>query len=314
MRHVTFRQLQSLLAIKRSGKISQAAQELNLTGPAITLQLKQLEEQLGLPLFDRSREGMRPTVAGDAALRAARDIELRLRSFFEEVDAIRDADTGRLANCAVSTAKYFAPALIAAFRANHPGIEIVLSVGNRFGIIDALRQYDIDLALMGRPPRDFGVRSLLFGDHPLVMIAAPDHPLTRRRSLSKEDLLDHKFIVREAGSGTRSSLDIFMSDVSGWQELRHTEMTSNETIKQAVMAGMGIAFISAHTIAMELELGRLKILDVEGMPIRRQWYGVTRSDREANPAMRAFNEFLVAEGARYLPFIPTIYPMQPDEG
>ncbi|NBR12304.1 MAG: LysR family transcriptional regulator, partial [Alphaproteobacteria bacterium] len=279
MRHVTFRQLQSLLAIKRSGKISQAAQELNLTGPAITLQLKQLEEQLGLPLFDRSREGMRPTVAGDAALRAARDIELRLRSFFEEVDAIRDADTGRLAIGAVSTAKYFAPALIAAFRAKHPGIEIVLSVGNRFGIIDALRQYDIDLALMGRPPRDFGVRSLLFGDHPLVMIAAPDHPLTRRRSLSKEDLLDHKFIVREAGSGTRSSLDIFMSDVSGWQELRHTEMTSNETIKQAVMAGMGIAFISAHTIAMELELGRLKILDVEGMPIRRQWYGVTRSDR-----------------------------------
>ena len=104
------------------------------------------------------------------------------------------------------------------------------------------------------------------------------------------------------------------SDLSGWQERRHTEMTSNETIKQAVMAGMGIAFISAHTIAMELELGRIKILDVDGMPIRRQWYGVTRSDREANPAMSAFNEFLVAEGARYLPFIPTIYPMQPDEG
>ena len=314
MRHVTFRQLQSLLAIKRSGKISQAAQELNLTGPAITLQLKQLEEQLGLSLFDRSREGMRPTVAGDAALRTARDIELRLRAFFEEVDAIKEAGTGRLAVGAVSTAKYFAPQLIAAFRAKHPGIEIVLSVGNRFGIIDALRQYDIDLALMGRPPRDFGVRSLLFGDHPLVMIAAPSHPLAQRRSLAKEDLLGNAFIVREVGSGTRSSLDIFMSDVSGWQELRHTEMTSNETIKQAVMAGMGIAFISAHTIAMELELGRLKILDVEGMPIRRQWYGVTRADREANPAMRAFNEFLVAEGARYLPFIPTIYPIQPDEG
>ena len=223
MNHVTLRQLQSLLAIKRSGKISQAAQELGLTGPAITLQLKQLEEQLGLSLFDRSREGMRPTVAGEAALRMARDIELRLRSFFEEVAAIKDAGTGRLAVGAVSTAKYFAPQLIAAFRAKHPGIEIVLSVGNRFGIIDALRQYDIDLALMGRPPRDFGVRSLLFGDHPLVMIAAPDHPLTKRRALAKEDLLGNPFIVREAGSGTRSSLDIFMSDVSGWQERRHTD-------------------------------------------------------------------------------------------
>ena len=308
MPHVTLRQLQSLLSIKRTGKISVSAQELGLTGPAITLQLKQMEEQLGIPLFDRSREGMRPTVAGEAALRAARDIEIRLRGLFDEIDTIRDAQSGRIAIGAVSTAKYFAPALMAAFRAKHPGVEITLTIGNRFAIIDALREYEIDIALMGRPPRDFGVRAQFFGDHPLVIIAAPDHPLAKRHSLSKEDLLAEPFIVRESGSGTRSSLDIFMSDVAGWTDLRHTEMTSNETIKQAVMAGMGIAFISAHTIAMELELKRLKILDVDGMPIRRQWYAVSRTDREPNPMMRAFNDFLVSDGARHLPFIPTIYP------
>jgi DNA-binding transcriptional LysR family regulator len=308
MKNITLRQLHSLLAIRRLGKISAAADELGLTGPAVTLQLKQLEDQLGAPLFDRRRDGLQPTIAGEAALRAARDIELRLRQFFEEIDRISDANAGRLRIGAVSTAKYFAPTLMAAFRQLHPGIEISLTVGNRGAIIDALREFEIDLALMGRPPRDFQVRAQVFGDHPLVIIAPPTHRLAQMRNITKEELLNEAFIVREAGSGTRSSLDIFMGDVVGWTDRRFPEMTSNETIKQAVMAGIGIAFISAHTIAMELGLGRLVILDVLGMPIRRQWYSVSRTDLSASPAMYAFNTFLVGQGARHLPFIPTIYP------
>jgi len=310
MSHVTFRQLQAILAIHRTGKISNAANELGLTGPAVTLQLKEIEANLGQPLFDRARDGLRLTVAGDAVLKAATDIEIRLRHLFEEIESIAGAKTGKLRIGAVSTAKYFAPTLMAAFRVARPGVNLSLAVGNRGTIIDALKNYEIDIALMGRPPRDFDIRAQVFGDHPLVMIASPSHPLAAKRNIAKEDLIEEHFLVREKGSGTRSSLDIFMRDVTGWSEQNHEEMASNETIKQAVMAGMGIAFISAHTIAMELELKRLAILDVSGMPIRRQWYSVSRADRSLSPAMTAFNSFLVNEGARHLPFIPTIYPEQ----
>ena len=310
MKNVTLRQLRSILAIRKTGKISAAADEIGLTGPAVTLQLKEIEAQLGAQLFDRSREGLRPTAAGEATLRAARDIELRMQRLFEEVETLSGANAGRLRIGAVSTAKYFAPNLMAAFGKRHPGVQISLTIGNRGTIIDALREFEIDLALMGRPPRDFEVRPQIFGDHPLVIIAAPDHPLARRHHVTKEDLLPEAFLVREPGSGTRSSLDIFMNDVVGWGGIRHPEMTSNETIKQAVMAGMGIAFISAHTIALELEMRKLVIVDVAGMPIRRQWYSVSRVDRSLTPAMSAFNAFLVEEGARHLPFIPTIYPVE----
>ena len=307
MKNVTLRQLHSILAIRRTGKISMAAEQIGLTGPAVTLQLQQLEDQAGVTLFDRGRGGMRPTAAGEAALRAAQDIEARLRQLFEEIETISEANAGQLRIGAVSTAKYFAPTLMAVFQDLHPRVNISLTVGNRGAIIEALRDYEIDIALMGRPPRDFSVRAQIFGDHPLVIIAHPSHPLAQRHNISKDDLLGETFLVRETGSGTRSSLDIFMSDVAGWTERRHAEMTSNETIKQAVMAGIGIAFISAHTIAMELELGRLVVLDVIGMPIRRQWYLVSRSDRSISPTMAAFNQFLIDQGARHLPLIRTIY-------
>jgi DNA-binding transcriptional LysR family regulator len=307
MRNITLRQLNSILAIRRTGRISSAAEQIGLTGPAVTLQLQHLEEETGVSLFDRGRGGLRPTAAGEAALRAAHDIEVRLRQLFEEIETINEAGAGQLRIGAVSTAKYFAPKLMAMFRDLHPRVTISLTVGNRGAIIDALRDYEIDIALMGRPPKDFNVRSQIFGDHPLVIIAPPDHPLAKRHMISKDDLLPETFLVREAGSGTRSSLDIFMNDVAGWADLRHAQMTSNETIKQAVMAGIGIAFISAHTIAMELALGRLVILDVIGMPIRREWYTVSRGDRSLSPAMAAFNQFLIENGAQHLPVTPIIY-------
>lgn len=310
MQNLSLRQLRALVAIEKSGKISSAAKELGLTGPAVTLQLKQIEEELGLSLFDRTQEGLRPTVAGTAALEAAHAVQETLRALEDEMNAIKGGRIGALKLGAVSTAKYFVPRLMAGFRNENPGIDVDLFIGNRAETIEALRQQAVDVALMGRPPREFPVSSSVFGDHPLVIIAPPDHPLAARRDISKEEIAGERFLVRERGSGTRISLEIFFSDVPTKLEELGSEMGSNETIKQAVMAGLGVAFISAHTIEQELQLDRLVILDVVGMPIRRQWFSVSRSDRAASPALEIFKDFLRRDGPQYLPVVPKTYPIE----
>jgi DNA-binding transcriptional LysR family regulator len=271
MRNLTLKQLKAVQAIVDHGKIVNAANALGLSPPAVTIQLRQLEEEAGLALFDRTTDGMRPTAAGLAFLDAAQAIDERLRMLDDQMDAIRGVRTGSIRLGAVSTAKYFAPRLMAAFMKEYPDIDMQLVIGNRAETIASLKNRDIDIALMGRPAKDVPVRASAFGDHPLVIIAPPDHPLAGARDISKERIAEEHFIIREPGSGTRISLEIFLGEVPGRIDDLGLEMDSNETIKQAVMAGLGIAFISAHTIAFEVEAGRLVILDVAGMPIRRQW-------------------------------------------
>lgn len=308
MRTLTLRQLRSVQAIERHGTIAAAARTLGLTAPAVTLQIKQLEEEFGLMLFDRTSDGMHLREAGHAVLRAANAIETVLRGLGDEIDSIKGLRHGSIRLGVVSTAKYFAPRLIAAFRKEHPDIEIKLVVGNRSEIIDILRSYRLDLALMGRPPRDFPVKAEAFGDHPLVMIAAPDHPLAEKRDIEKAELLESPLIIREPGSGTRKALETFFSALPDALDRDTVEMDSNETIKQAVMAGLGIAFISAHTVAFEVEMGRLSILDVVDMPIRKQWFAVSRTDRVPSPAEDAFKSFLANRGASFLPLLDRLYP------
>lgn len=309
MRNLNLKQLRAIQAIKRHGTIVAAANALGLTPPAVTIQLKLVEEDADIILFDRTNEGLRPTVAGLAFLDAAQMIEERLRLLHDEIDAIKGLRVGTLSLGVVSTAKYFAPQLMAIFAKEHPDIVVKLAIGNRAEIIDSLKSHAVDLALMGRPPKDIPLRSAVFGDHPLVMIAAPDHPLAKCRDITKERIAQEHFLIREPGSGTRISLEIFLSELPGRIDDLGTEMSSNETIKQAVMAGLGIAFISAHTIALELEVGKLVMLDVTGMPIRRQWFSVMRTDRTLSPAMRAFQDFLNRKGAQCLPSIDRLYPM-----
>lgn len=308
MRNVTLRQLRTIETVSRLGKLNLAAGELGLTGPALTLQIQQLERDTGVSLFDRTREGMVPTTFGLAFLEAAHAIEENLSALADSIDAMKGLRSGRLRLGVVSTGKYFAPQLIAAFRRQVPGIEINLFIGNRAEIIQKLRDHEVDIALMGRPPRDFDVRSQMFGDHPLVFIAPADHPLAGVLDISRERIAEEQFLVRESGSGTRISLEIFLSEVPRRLEELGTEMGSNETIKQAVIAGLGLAFISAHTIEQEVKLGRLIILDVVDTPIRRQWFSVSRTDRATSPAMQAFERFLLAEGARHLPVVTKPYP------
>ena len=301
MAEFTLRQLRTLAAVHRNGRIISASKELGLTQPAVSLQIKEAEGIAGTALFDRTAEGMRPTAAGRAVIEAALAIEERLRALADEVRAIAGGKKGQLRLGVVSTAKYFAPSIMAAFKREQPDIEMTLLVGNRAEMVTSLRDHMVDVALMGRPPREVAVRAVMFGPHPFVLIAPPDHPLAGRHNISKDRLTQENFLVREAGSGTRMALDMYLSELPGRMEAPGVEMGSNETIKQAVMAGLGIALISAHTIALEVEQKRLAVLDVEGMPIRRQWFSVSRAERNLTPVMKAFEAFLQERGADFLP-------------
>ncbi|MCB8838736.1 LysR family transcriptional regulator [Aurantimonas sp. VKM B-3413] len=310
MRNLTLRQLRSVQAISRHGTVAAAARQIGLTAPAVTLQIKQMEDEFGVSLFDRTSDGMRLTTAGAAVLAAANTVETTLRALSDEIAAVKGVRTGTIRLGVVSTAKYFAPRLIAGFQKDYPGIEMRLKVGNRDEIVSDLKEYRLDIALMGRPPLTFPVASICFGDHPLVMIAPPDHPLAGACEIGRERLLEETFIIREQGSGTRTALEIFFGDHLDQLQARSVEMGSNETIKQAVMAGLGIAFISAHTIAFEVEMNRLAVLDVSGMPIRRKWYAVCRKERISSPVEIAFKTFLVKKGATHLPLLGRLYPAE----
>eukprot|EP01037_Dinobryon_pediforme_P003715 gene3715-3762_t len=311
MRQITFRQLHAVLAVNRLGKINLAARELGLTPSAVTLQIQQAEAEADAILFDRTRVGFRATAAGLAVIAAAQAIDARLNQLADELTAVRDSGRGILRFGAVSTAKYFAPQMAAAFMAEFPGIEVRLRIGNRATVIADLAERHVDVALMGRPPWQVAVQSFLLGEHPLVIVAAPDHPLAGERAIAKRRVAEETFLVREHGSGTRSSLELFFGDIPGRNDRLGPEFGSNESIKQAVMAGLGVAFISAHTIATEVELGRLVILDVIDTPVRRQWFAVNLIDRTLSPAMTVFRDFLARRGSEFLPVAALAAPPVP---
>jgi DNA-binding transcriptional LysR family regulator len=301
MRNVTLKQLRALTAIGQERKIVSAAKALNLTPPAITLQLQQLEAALGCTLFDRTSSGLRPTDAGEVMLETAGQVWSLLDACEERLAALKGMAAGRLSVGVVSTAKYFSPRLIASFAKHHAGAQVRLSVGNREEIIELLGDFEIDVAIMGRPPKDMPVDAVAFGNHPLVVVAPPEHRLAGRRNIPKAELADEVFLMREEGSGTRTSMEIYMGDMRLKTGNLRIEMGSNETIKQAVMAGLGIAFISAHTIEAELESGRLVTLQVQGLPVQRKWFVVRRLDKALTPTVAAFVDFLKEEGASFLP-------------
>ena len=305
MRNLSLKQLQAVAAIVRQGSLTKAADELALTPAALSARIKQLEEEVGLPLFDRTSAGLRPTDAGREMLRAVDGVNAALESCADRLNALKGLSGGRVAAGLTSTAKYFAPQAIGAFSQLHPGVEINLVVGNRERLVDWLRDYDVDVAVMGRPPGDFPVEAVPFGEHPFVIIASPNHPLAARRKLTRGDLAKESFLAREDGSGTQSVFEEFLGGVIVRRPRFVVEMGSNETIKQAVMAGLGIALISGHTVANEVEAGRLALLDVVGLPIRRQWYAVRRADRILGPAGAAFRKFLIEKGERFLPRLPS---------
>jgi LysR family transcriptional regulator, low CO2-responsive transcriptional regulator len=301
-RAIGLRQLRALRAVVEAGTISGAARALHLTAPAVGLQLRQLESLCRLPLTERRADGLVPTPAGLELLRAQARIDGALADCTAALAALGSVEEGRAAVGVVSTAKYFAPFALAAFRRGHPGIDLGLTIGNRAMTIEALRQYDLDFAIMGRPPDDLPVVAEKIGDHPHVVIAPPDHRLARGR-WSLRALATETFLMREPGSGTRALAARLFAE-AGITPRIGMAIDSNETIKQAVMAGLGIALLSAHTTAAELADGRLVALDIDGLPAMREWFVVRHAEKRLLPAAAALWRFLADEGAAYLPILP----------
>lgn len=299
MKHVTLRQLKVFESVARHLSFSRAAEELHLTQPAVSMQVKQLEEQTGLPLTEMVGKKVFLTEAGAEVARHARRIAQQLREADEAIDALKGVHGGRLAIGVISTAKYFAPRLLAEFRRRHPGIELFLNVNNRETVVRQLADNEIDLAIMGQPPQEFTTVAEAFADHPLVIVAAPDHPLAGQKKIAPALLDKEAFVIREPGSGTRATMERYFADV-GISPRYIMELFSNETVKQAVMAGLGLSFISAHTVSLECEVGRIVKLPVAGTPIVRRWFVVHRAEKELMPVAETFRAFLLAEAAGFL--------------
>lgn len=295
--------------VARHASYSRAAEALHLTQPAVSLQVRQLERLAGLPLFEQIGRRLTLTDAGRELLRFANATADLQRDTRERLDALRGVQSGELRLSAVSTAKYFAPALLAAFTAKHPGITIRLTIGNRQEIVAGLANNEADLVIMGRPPRELDTVAAPIASHPLAIVASPTHPLARSRGLQLARLADQPFLIRENGSGTRASMERVFADRRASYRTA-MEVSSNETIKQAVMAGMGLAFISLHTVGLELQTRKLVVLDVAGLPIVRQWFLIHRQGKQLSPASAAFHAFLVAEGAALIEHAVDLPPIR----
>jgi DNA-binding transcriptional LysR family regulator len=300
MRNVTIRQLRALTALARTGSVTRAAELLHLTPPAVTLQLQALQQEAGIALVDRGPAGMVLTDAGREVAAAAQKIDSVLAECEAVLGDLAGARRGAVGAGITSTAKYFAPRALGAFSRRHPGLELRLVVGNRAETIAGLRDHSLDLVVMGQPPEELAVQATIIGPHPHVVVTAADHPLARLKRINPSTLESEIFLVREEGSGTRNLMQRFFAD-AGVAPRIGMELGSNETIKQAVLAGLGIAFLSAHTIELEVQTGRLAMLDVVGLPAMRQWYAVHLADRRLTIAARALHQFLITEGANYLP-------------
>jgi LysR family transcriptional regulator, low CO2-responsive transcriptional regulator len=301
MRRLTLKQLQTVRAVAQSGTIATAADELRVTPAALTARIKLLESDVGLAFFDRAGGRLRLTDAGQEVVNTTVRMEMLLVELGNTLSALKGKHAGRISLGIISTAKYFAVELVAAFSRVNPRIELSLSVGNRQETITQLRDYNVDIALMGQPPADFPVVSQPIGEHPQVVVAPLDHPLVGKRNITRSELASESFIVREPGSGTRNVFDFFFGDGAARQPHIKFEIGSNETIKQAVIAGLGLSLISAHTIEKEIAGNRLAVLDVEGLPIVRQWFLVRRANWTPTPVGEAIWDFAVAHAAEHMP-------------
>ncbi len=295
MRSASIRQLRAFASAARHLSFSRAAEELHLTAPAVSMQIKELEGDVGLPLFERGARSVALTITGEYLLVYVRKMLATLKEAEDAMARLQKVQTGRVMIGMVSTAKYFLPRLLARFRNEHRGIEMRITVGNREQLIRQLFDAEVDLAVMGRPPKEFDTRAEPFAAHPHGIVAAPEHLLAGRRAIPPAFLAAAEFIVREPGSGTRAAMEHF------FREHRITppqimEMTSNETIKQAVIANMGLAFLSLHTTALEIQTGGLVLLDVDGLPLVRRWHIVNRLGKMLSPAAEALRYFVLEQG------------------
>jgi len=292
--NISLKQLTILESIIEKKSYTAAAKSLFMTQPAVSMQIKQMELQIGLALFDRNGKTISPTQAGLELLYYAENIRQQLQEASQVMEELKGMKRGKLHLTMASTANYFAPQLIAAFHHQYPAAQVTLDVSNRTGLIDALDHHDTDMVIMGKPPQGHKLIGIPFIDNPLVVIAAPTHPLANRARIHLAEVADEPFIVRESDSGTRMAVESFFAQ-HDLQLIAGMEMNRSEAIKQAVMAELGLGIVSLHTIEMELALKRLCILNVEDFPIMRQWHIVHRSGKRFAAIPEAFKNFVLEQ-------------------
>jgi LysR family transcriptional regulator, low CO2-responsive transcriptional regulator len=298
--NITFRQLRVFTEVAQHGSMARAAEALHLTPPAVSMQIKEVESQVGLPLFDRQGRTVVLSTAGEYFLVHAKRLLATLKEADDAMARLKRVERGLLTIGMVSTAKYFVPHLLARFHEDHQGVDVRLRVtGNREQLVALMQTGEVDLSIMGRPPREISTRSESFAAHPLVFIAPPGHPLLRNPQAPVSALAPYAFIAREHGSGTRNAMEGFFAEHRFAPRIA-MEMSSNETIKQAVIAGMGLSFLSLHTVGLELKNGLLQVLDIAGTPVMRMWNVVHLGSKVLSPAAEAFRYFMIEQGAAFL--------------
>lgn len=298
MKNLTLRQLRLFEAVASHLSYSRAAEHMNLTQPAVSMQLQQLEAELGLQLLVKTGKRVSLSQAGEEMLRQARRILSQVQIAEEAMAAFHvteGAKGGLLHLGVVATAHYFAPALLMAFAAQWPGVKFKLTVDRRETILAMLQDHQLDVAIAGYPPSEADIEAETFAHNPHCIVAAAHHPLAKKRRIHWDTLRDEPFIFREPGSATRQFFEHLLQAQS-LQVKVSMELSGNETIKQAVMAGMGISFLSAHTFQIELEAGKLAVLDMVDMPKMLDWCLLHRRDSTLSGVNSAFRQFVLEQG------------------
>jgi DNA-binding transcriptional LysR family regulator len=297
--NMTFRQLQVFESAARHLSYTRAAEELHLSQPGVSMQIKQLEDVVGLPLFEQIGKKMHLTTAGREFYAYSTSIGHMLDEIEVVLDELKGLQSGRLSISVATTASHFATRLLAAFSQRYKDITISLDITNRASLREQLEANQPDLVIMGQPPEGVEVEANAFMDNPLVMIAPAGHVLSGRKNIPLSTIENESFVVREPGSGTRGAIERFFAahDVDFHSGI---EMTSNEAIKQAVEAGLGLGIVSIHTLELELETRRLQVLDVKDFPIQRHWYILQRKGKRLSPAAQAFKTFVLEQAKEFI--------------
>lgn len=292
--HFTLRQFRVFESVASHLSFTQAAKALHLSQPAVSMQVKLMEEQVGLPLFEQLGKQIYLTEAGREIYHYSRAIGQLLDEAEEVINELKGSHRGRLTISVASTANYFVPTLLGTFHDRFPDITVSLDVTNRETLLAQMDKNEVDLVVMGQPPKEMDIEAGIFMENPLVIIAPPDHPLAQQRNIPMSRMEDEIFLTRERGSGTRGAIERFFEQ-HGVQLNTGMEIASNEAIKQSVQAGLGLGLLSRDTLDMELALKKLVILDVEDFPIVRYWYVMHRKGKRLSGVAQAFKQFLLEE-------------------
>ena len=294
---ITIRQLQIIEAIVQTHSYSLAARHLHMTQPAVSMQMKQLERIVGLVMFERHGKRIMLTSAGQEIYKYVRDVNVKYDDLVEVIHEVKKG-AGRIKVSAATTANHLITQMIANFTKIHSEISVSLDITNRKQLIDQLQKFEPDIVIMGEPPARLELESEILIPNPLVMIAHPKHSLATRENIPFNTIAQYEFVVREQGSGTRARIESFFKEHKA--EFRSTmEMGSNEAIKHAVTADLGLGIVSLHTIKLELEAEKLVILDVQHFPLERHWHIIRRKGKHLLPAAESFQKFIIKEAKVY---------------